>query len=692
MASSLDEQAQSPVPEVVELSRYWSHVQVLNVESKRERAALSQRRNLLFTAHRAEIYVWIPKGPRQLLGSQPAVIIQPVLNDPNAEGYIDNNNPHIINNIIVDDLGLNEVLLLATDSGNVTGYEVEAIFSAINRCIASELTQPFSIPEVRPFFAENVFESAWGLATHKFARLIAVSANTGLITVFAFALVDGESDSGDSTLSSSSDPAISDASDASDSPTWVNIDSEQRMEDMKQTMPYHRTRNLRLSYEGHDDNIPCVSFANFDLDPNGLWMVSTDIHNEVCIWRVWDSLHPVHSSIHKSTADRGWFVLPISPCGVQHHLNVLDACGCLPKPEIIEDERPIIDVTQGAKFVADYMESGHLDCPEPTVVLPEDFFSDPSICDQNTPLSLSQERHSATQLAPGTGTMNDSGDANTQTLRSGMPFLSGKSGSRVKSSVTNLVEEINGHDVLSNTNTADAPECQQPHPVDSPFFPILHFSHNEITLDPYPLDIQSMISVSRNPFSSLTGLFETIICDRINMVKYFPESCLVVAATQSGAAAIITLTWQRDIGHSFRVDWLLPFLSQEREDNTAYPPLMGIAAGPMPGFEKPQDVPCIPQGVNPNDPIQFRWRMLHPHEDGPYEPQPLGGNVTNPPERNPNAEAEEWTLPEIHAHASGIYRPHESWHGVTPSRHYRLLMLYCDHSVMSYEFWHDWRA
>jgi hypothetical protein len=181
------------------------------------------------------------------------------------------------------------------------------------------------------------------------------------------------------------------------------------------------------------------------------------------------------------------------------------------------------------------------------------------------------------------------------------------------------------------------------------------------------------------------------------MVKYLPDPGIVVAATQSGAAAIITLTWQEEVGHSFRVDWLLPFFSQEREDHTAIPPLMGIAAGPMPGFEKPQDVPCIPRDVDPSDPIQFKWRMLHPEDDGPYEPEPLEGNVANSPEGKPSAgtsvEAEEeWTLPEIHAHASGIYRPHESWHGVTPSRHYRLLLLFCDHSIMSYEFWHDWRA
>jgi hypothetical protein len=46
------------------------------------------------------------------------------MKEPNAPGYIDRSRPHTINHIIVDDLGVDEVLLLATDSGNVTGYNV----------------------------------------------------------------------------------------------------------------------------------------------------------------------------------------------------------------------------------------------------------------------------------------------------------------------------------------------------------------------------------------------------------------------------------------------------------------------------------------------------------------------------------------------------------------------------------------
>jgi hypothetical protein len=390
------------------------------------------------------------------------MIIQPVLKKPHAPGYIDERNPHNINSLIVDDLGLNEVLLLATDSGNVTGYEVEAIFSAINRCTTNKLTQPLSTHEVRPFFVESVQASAWGLATHKFARLIAVSANTGIITVFAFALADSQSDSDDSTLTSaqSSDPELSGASDS----TWICIDTAERMEAMKQTMPNHRTRNLRLSYAGHFDNIPCVSFANFDLDPNGLWMISTDIHSRVFIWRVWDDLAPVQiSNYAEGRGERGWFVLPISPCRVQHHLSTLDACGCVPQPRIIDD-RLVFDVTQGAGFVANRSMIGeYLDRPEPSIVLPEDFFSDPSICDQSAPLPLRQEQGGAIQQASGTGTMNDSGDANTQFIHPELSVLSEEFRFRVKSGVTNLVEEMNGHDVLWSTPTMNARECQPSH-------------------------------------------------------------------------------------------------------------------------------------------------------------------------------------------------------------------------------------
>jgi hypothetical protein len=216
----------------------------------------------------------------------------------------------------------------------------------------------------------------------------------------------------------------------------------------------------------------------------------------------------------------------------------------------------------------------------------------------------------------------------------------------------------------------------------------------------------------------------------MNMIKYIPELGIVVAASQKGRVAIITLTWQEEIGHSFRIDWILPFSSQKLESIHPRVPIMGIAVSPMPGFEFPQDIPCIPRNVNPKEWLHFDYRLISPENDGPFsrdtsehnpnafdpfsdpEPKPkspsagqsdpVPPNVSGPRARNTyprNMHSEEldadddpvMTIPEIHAHASSIYQPHEHWHGWHPSRHYRLLLLFCNHSVMSYEFWHKWQ-
>lgn len=213
------------------------------------------------------------------------------------------------------------------------------------------------------------------------------------------------------------------------------------------------------------------------------------------------------------------------------------------------------------------------------------------------------------------------------------------------------------------------------------------------------------------------------------MVKYVPELGLVVAASQKGRVAIISLTWQEEIGYAFRVDWIVPFHTQERNDERPMIPLLGIAVSPMPGFEIPHDVPCIPRGADPDDWLTFNYRILNPENNDSSSshssPSPSRStslskesqrsrSVSNqeqdlPPVSRPEPSQEsdqdssednndkmagptgnEHSLPELHAHASRAYRPHERWHGWHPSRHYRLLLLFCDHTVMSYEFWHDW--
>jgi hypothetical protein len=220
------------------------------------------------------------------------MIITPVMKEPDAEGCISPEFPHAINNILVDDLGRDEVLLLATDSGNVCGYHVESIFSALERAKANGEKRPLRDPHIDAFFSENVGKSAWGLAVHKLARLIAVTANTGLITVFAFALVDANSESSD--ISEGPLDFLDDYRDYGQ--TWLNVENNGQFLQFRRLMPdRYRSRNVRLTYTGHFANIPSVSFFNCDLDPNGTWMVSTDIDNKLLIWKIWEGLGPFNA-------------------------------------------------------------------------------------------------------------------------------------------------------------------------------------------------------------------------------------------------------------------------------------------------------------------------------------------------------------------------------------------------------------
>ncbi|KGO49183.1 Ribonucleotide reductase, transcriptional regulator CRT10 [Penicillium expansum] len=664
--------------------RYRPQVHSLNVETEEERAALSQRRNLLFTAQVDNIYVWIPSGPRQLLGSQPEMIIHPVMKEPNAAGYIDRSRPHTINHIIVDDLGVDEVLLLATDSGNVTGYNVEAIFSAINRSAKYGGKRPFDAREVKPFFAEHVQLSAWGLATHKFARLIAVSSNTGLITVFAFALMDVVSE-GDGTSPNSSVTSNMGDSDVLEN-TWVYIETAPSMEELKKDMPHHRTRNLRLSYKGHFDNIPCVSFANFELDPNGLWMTSTDILNRVFVWRVWDSLSPVNTSSYdcprSDQEQRGWFVLPLHPRRVQQHRLKFDACGCEPKPSTMNG-RMIFDVSRAADYVENrtIIASEKVAAEERATIsrlfLPADIFTpgDGVNTETRPQPSSSQHNHEASE-APSPTTAHDTIVISTESPQD-YEVAPPRQSIRMRRGIANLIEEENEQWGTDCDVDVDILRSFVRHPCNPRFFPILHFSGDNITLDPYPLD-HGLRTLCRSPLESM----------------YLPELGMVIAASQAGGVAIITLTWQEEIGHTFRLDWLLPFPNQDGDDGGPPQPFMGIAASPMPGFEIPPDVPCIPRDVNPKDRLSFNHRLLNPDKDehSATNLPEFGASSPSVPDLNPSPEDPNLTIPETHAYASDIYQPHETWHGYHPSRHYRLILLFCDLTVMSYEFWHDWRG
>ncbi|KAJ6150978.1 hypothetical protein N7470_007572 [Penicillium chermesinum] len=690
--------------------------------------ASSQRRNLLFSAHGHQIYVWIPAGPFQLLGTIPEMIITPVMENPDAGGYIDQRAPHTINHMIVDDLGRDEIIVLATDSGNVCAYHVEAIFSAISRCTSHNYKKPFDDSEVSPFFVEGVDLSAWGLAVHKFARLIAVSSNTSHITVFAFALAtDTSEDGSDDDLPQAGEESELDRSDK----TWLHIDNQAQLAELNQKMPHnHRARNLRITYRGHFDNVPSVSFANFDLDANGTWMVSTDISNRVLVWQIWKDLFPrrVYYPGHpmNNPPERGWTVMPLDPRTFRRLSSPDEACGCRPGSMMIA-ERNIVDLSEAIEEIPDashILTFGAAEYGDFEVdYLPNDVFSDDARVEPEVK-TYEVESGSTSSESAADEAVDASSDLRIQSP-DGPTEPESEKNSKLrpvilrKRSLPSIFEEDNEHARAPSfahpefdqeaslgymhyrTLTNDLFRCCS---ATSPtLFPVLHLSEHHISLAPYPLDSEYQL-ISRNVlFQRFSYSVEiSAHCDRFNMVKYVPELKLVIAASQKGRVAILSLTWHHEIGFAFRVDWILPFASQERRDERPMIPLLGIAVSPMPGFEVPHDVPFIPTGQSD---VSFQYRTLdtedneqsNPSDSGypknPKEREPASptSSPTSPPRSTSESSESKQTLAERHAQASSSHRPRESWHGLHPSRHYRLMLYYCDHTVLSYEFWHDWQ-
>ncbi|OGM50181.1 hypothetical protein ABOM_001175 [Aspergillus bombycis] len=786
-------------------------------------AALSQRRNLLFVAYTHQIYVWEPAGSFQTLGSKPEMIITPVMKDPYSSGYISPHMPHAINNILVDDLGRDEVLLLVTDSGNVCGYRVEAIFSALKRAAERKENRPFDGSQVIPFFVEYVEASAWGLAIHKFSRLIAVTANTGLVTVFAFALVNPASGKGNDT-----GQVLGEEEEFPDyGQTWLEIKSDEQFKQLRQLMPAkHRKQNIRLTYTGHFTNIPSVSFLNCDLDPNGTWMVSTDIENQVFVWKTWEGPGPFnvyhfgdasfrYPETFNHDKERGWSVIALDPRTFHLLKSTKDACGGHPQCRV-ENGRPVLDLTKlssrvpNASRLYNYFPPAVKAEPEQPI-LPDIFGPDCRINkDINTRQStscavhggLSAEYRRADEAPEPSDTQDvrnlppsDSADAFSHSAIDGSMLeynpspnassdgesytgpqqnssqegeTQGDNGAFRRVDDTEYTDNTPFHGPLTtpeflqvallealggdipgaeeyfddysieevspfediemdgadddisesdDTSTSEAVAYQVFNPPTHANFPILHFSQTDIRLIPNPLAPRATVFCGtplRQQFTHIVGSLRDA-CDRFNMVKYIPEHGIVVAASQKGRAAVITLTESEANGLSFRVDWIVPFESQEKYGDRPLIPLLGMSVGPMQGFEMPPDVPNIPHNAN-GDGLKFHYKpSTYDELDAclqnssrssdissedlrpPYE---VGGTKVSR-ESTPTAsckvdtipEQEQRTfptLPECHARATRAYQPEEFWRGWNPSRRYRLLLLFADHTVLSYEFWYNW--
>ena len=243
------------------------------------------------------IYVYKPQYPSQALKEDPELYIPLSQSQPGLEGYLEPLSGHYVNHLIVGDLGNEEIVVAACDDGDVISYKTRAVGLAIE-----------GVSLLKPWFVENVGASAWGLAIHTEARLLAVSSNTHNIEIFA--------------------PALTNMNDEDVSP---HVSSSQQWVQVQRMLPEARSsRNLKISLAAHDTNVPSIAFYNSDIDRMGRYLASTDIDNNTFVWDIGrgETVFRHHknsfqgSHIHqtsilgtklKQTEQRGWSVVCLDP-------------------------------------------------------------------------------------------------------------------------------------------------------------------------------------------------------------------------------------------------------------------------------------------------------------------------------------------------------------------------------------------
>lgn len=167
----------------------------------------------------------------------------------------------------MDYLGQDEIVLITCDDGDVIGYRTEEIQRVLDQqrdVFDGENNLKIEIP-VRTFLHRNVGASAWGLAIHREARMIAISANTEKVTVIAYALAQPDEDLEEITMSSDSER--------------VDCSGDEDSEDFP--MPRRQDHTITLCAR---HNVPSVSFNNSGDDPSGRWLSSCSINGETLIW------------------------------------------------------------------------------------------------------------------------------------------------------------------------------------------------------------------------------------------------------------------------------------------------------------------------------------------------------------------------------------------------------------------------
>ncbi|KAL8856798.1 MAG: hypothetical protein Q9178_006635 [Gyalolechia marmorata] len=532
--------------------------------------AFSQYYNLCFVASLDTILVHAPIYLDQTL-LPPRSTINIASSNTGLRGYLDPGHPHSINHLVVADLGLEELVIVVTDDGDVVAYTTRLIRNEINRHGSAYNTPAFH-SVIKPYFLRNVGKSAWGIAVHQEARLIAVSCNSTKIHVFAFALGDPSSSSSDEA--SDHQDVGPDLLESLGNIEWVRV--------IKQNdhLLNDRSLNLEIVLGGHQTNIPNVVFYNpyqCDRRTDDVFLVSTDINGVTNLWSVWQRSKVIELMPDTSPYLHGWGLACIDPFYARHAKSTCDLFGA---KRVIITNNMFIDTTDTLPHVPGY-ESIHFtkrdEAPTEEVIDNDD--------DEDDDEDLEPEYY-----------WQDPGSAF-------WPVLNGHNFA-TEDAELNMPPATPSPMHATPQTSAIIPQAVEPLT-----FLILHTTRTDVRLLQMlnaPMGIRPVKSITCSSILDQDVHHMDMYLkrlQRLNIVHHVPELGIVIIGDQMGRVTILTITRRPcktdndndkdrsktldDVG--FRVEGFLPFTAQEDAGQRPKTDLLGVAVGPVQGHERERE-------------------------------------------------------------------------------------------------------
>lgn len=581
-------------------------------------------------------------------------------------------------------------MLCARDDGDVLGYYTAIVQSAISQKTLPGGGNSTCPVKVKPFFHVTVGASAWGLSVHKEARMIAASANSHEIYIYAFALAgkalgdtrkvtwDSPNNFSDGSLLERLD--CTQADDGHD--YWENFVTDSfpsfppldPMEEWKEfgLQPYNwrrlflrsRMQNWRVTLRrGHAHNIPCISFCNTGEDPQGKLLLSGDILGDV---RLWDIDEATCTRVSHPRADALDFNNLINDCAIwniewidrkafrktAHPSVALQFCTLWNEPR-----RCLVDITVNIDMVknsgpwkvfghtrgANHEES-HGSSQQGSA---SSNFSIPEDVDSNS-------------IPDASGSDDDASDSSGQDIASGPQLLGMASQQQTNISLdplnwyvdltrrrqwpsrtyeprscrfsqsyaTQRMSRSKTEDAENDTTTAHA---QQPNQPDDPLVVInprsISLFQSSLSMTPAASGVKYPTIWIDNPLRQempehWAHQFNAI--DQMKLSVQIPDLGVLLVGSAAGRVAVFSLHQlhpnpfhedPRRPVHTMRLDHILPLESQEHRNERPLTVLIGLSASPVQGHAHTIDADGGHEDVEASDNRSRRWRILMLYRD-----------------------------------------------------------------------------